>query len=354
MRKIFLVMVIVLLGTASLLAVDISVSGFLDADIVTDFKGNYFAGNEFDLTLGIKFTSNVSVFFYATAYSGRVPAAGPEAGSRFPDLAFDGVALEVTDALSKGDKVTVNDLAFQFGKLDGYYFYKRLSIITPETFARGIAYSMSVGGGTLSTYLGVDKGTMGAIVAASFELGSISLIASYYEQGVSSISTARTAPFLPVGMVVKGLPLSGKLTIGGVLPVDGGSLEIKNSSFNIVYDFNTSLGGSLSLAGMLMYSDDSTGLNSTVFGSQCLAGINFENILIYLEPGISLSKKVAFGLPVEYHKMNDTVGTEQIWIVPTLYFYPASGVEVWVWGQVVLQDKAEPLYFSGIESIVKF
>ncbi len=81
----------------------------------------------------------------------------------------------------------------------------------------------------------------------------------------------------------------------------------------------------------------------------------FEQILAYVEPGYKLSKYLAVGLPLEWHKW-DGVSDKQIWIVPTLYIYPVDGVEIWLWGQAVLHSTsgAAPDFYAGLESIIKF
>jgi len=346
MKKIIIVL-IVLLSVLPLTATKVSVSGLLDADVTTDFKGGYTAGHELDLTLSVDLLNGVSVDLFTTAINGRVPAAGAamDGATRWGNMVFDGVTLKLKDKLGKGSTVSLIDLVFQYGGMDAYYFYKRLSIITPETFLRGASFSKTSTNMSYSVLAGADS-EKGAIISGSIKFGGISLLASFYEKKLNN------APILSVGVVVENLPLSGKLIIGGIVPVIDGSMETANSALNLAYSFSLGLGPQWSLAGMVMYTDDAYGVDNAVFG------VNYENLLIYMEPGIKFSKYVAVGLPVELHKWIATAAStkegEELWIVPTLYFYPTDGVEIWVWGQVVLAEGAEPGYFGGLETIVKF
>jgi hypothetical protein len=75
-----------------------------------------------------------------------------------------------------------------------------------------------------------------------------------------------------------------------------------------------------------------------------------DDLLIYIEPGISLNDVFAAGLPLEFHQLD----TEQFWAVPTLYLYPASGAEIWLWAGGVFPDKGDASFSAGSEVIVNF
>lgn len=354
-KKKTLILLALLLALSPLAAeIKIGFTGYLDADVVTDFKGNHTAAHEFDLSMGLDFGSGVKVTLSATSYSGRVPAVGQDAADRWTDILFDGLNVALKDKLGAGTTIELIDVGFQYGKMDAYYFYKRLSLITPEAYLRGAAFSKESGKNAFRVLAGLDGGDK-AILSGSAKLSGLSVMATYmetaYDPGTGGIG------LLSFGATCEGLPAGIKLIAGFLTPVVAGTPEFGDAALNLAASFSVSLGGNFSLAGFFLFTKDDYGINGNILNVvPGTGGVGaFEQILAYVEPGYKISKHLAVGLPLEWHKW-DGVSDKQIWIVPTLYIYPVDGVEIWLWGQAVLHSTsgADPDFYAGIESIIKF
>jgi hypothetical protein len=103
------------------------------------------------------------------------------------------------------------------------------------------------------------------------------------------------------------------------------------------------------------------------FPGQTLTGREFDDIFVYIGPGYSLNKTYGLGLPIEFHDASAAnaflQGYDQsVWAVPTLYIYPGSGVQWWIWAQIVKPTTSPsgsttsigPRYFAGSEIVFKF
>ena len=335
--------------------IKVGFTGMLDADISTDFKGAYNTSQEFDLGMNLDFGSGVSVGFFATAVQGRVPAAGTDATNRWPAFAFDGITVTLKDKLGKGTTVEIMDLVIQYGMMDSYYFYKRLSLITPETFLRGASFAKDIGSMIYKIVLGADASEK-VIASGALKISKLNVMATYYEQSFTH-ATDGLIGLLSLGAVVDGLPAGIKLTAGFLAPVVDGTPEFGDAAINLSASFSIPLTKKASLAGYVLFTRDDYGINENVLNLN-KSGVSmgaFEQFLAYVEPGIKLSEYFAVGLPLEYHKW-DGLDDKQIWVVPTLYFYPVSGVEIWLWGQAVIHSTSgmDPDYYAGLETIVKF
>ena len=148
-------------------APEVSFSGYLDADVWGDLTGNYYANSELDLGMGMKFSDKVASHFYATVWSangehpGSVPAGLAPPDERWLSVLFDGFDITFETGLGT---FAVGDLVYQYGKFN-YYFYKRLSMITGESFSRGLQYSFNSGIFTQQILLGIaDKNSSTADV----------------------------------------------------------------------------------------------------------------------------------------------------------------------------------------------
>jgi hypothetical protein len=103
------------------------------------------------------------------------------------------------------------------------------------------------------------------------------------------------------------------------------------------------------------------------FPGQTLTGREFDDLFVYIEPGYSLSGTYSLGLPLEFHDASEANAALQgydqsVWVVPTLYIYPGSSVQWWIWAQMVKPttvptgstSSMDPQYFAGSEIIFKF
>jgi hypothetical protein len=84
----------------------------------------------------------------------------------------------------------------------------------------------------------------------------------------------------------------------------------------------------------------------------------FDEGFFYIEPGYTFNDYIGVGLPIEFHARElDVEKDEEVWLVPTLYVYPAKNVQWWIWGQMVnyLADAdVDPAFYAGSEIIVTF
>jgi len=225
-------------------------------------------------------------------------------------------------------------------------YYKRLSIITPETFLRGAAFAMSSEKIEYKVMAGVD-GDKDAVISGNIKFSGLDIMASYKQRAFTLDNTNRGA--LALGATFEGLPAGIKLTAGFISPVIEGTPEFGDAALNLSVSFSLSPGGNLSLAGYLLYTMDDEGINENYLG------VALEEFLAYVEPGVKLSDYLSFGLPIEFHKFHASDVKEQIWIVPTLYIYPVKGVEIWLWAQAILYtESGDPDFYGGLETIVRF
>ncbi len=339
---------------------DMSFSGYLDADVWTDLAGNYFTNSEFDLGLSLKFSEEVSANLYATINQlnsasgvGRIPAGGGSPSERWITANFDGFDISYASPIGT---FSVGDLVYQFGGFN-YYFYKRLSMITPENFTRGVKYSNTFGPVTQTLLAGVadiDNNSGDVLGTTEFSLGGQSVKAIYGVRG--SAITSFDDGFNLVG----GVEYEG--TLGEMLSVkaDVGYLglpgETRTNIFTFLVEPSLSF-GKASVAGTFYAMLDADSVNDALSALGLpLYGIGDE-MFAYVEPGYSFSDVIAAGLPIEYHAgLLDDENDNQFWVVPTMYVYPTDGVEWWLWGQVVVPtaENSDLLYGLGSEIIVKF
>lgn len=345
----------------------VSFSGYLDSDVWTDFAGSFFSNDELDFGMNVKFSDKVSVGVCATVVSGSVPA-GPglpggstQAGlyiigsdtleitddySRWVAIAFDGITLSYESAIGT---FSVGDLVYQYGAFN-YYLYKRLSMITSESFTRGLQYDF--GGDVVSQTVLIGSADMDAVGdiggATNVAIGDDHGIGVYYGLRGSVVESFEDAT-----TVYAGLEYTGAFGDAFELKLDIGYQNLagpdRANTVSLLLEPSLSLGKfSLALSYYQFIDPDETG--SSFVG---------EDMFVYLEPGISIADPFAVGLPLELHAMGpvDALADDgQFWAVPTAYIYPVDGVEWWVWGQVIvpLADAGDVGFGLGSEVIVEF
>ncbi len=303
-------------------AADISFSGMLDADVAADYDSEsgellWQSNHELDLTVGLKLTDKVTVELYATSTHGTVPYGGGAVGDRWGVFAFDGLTLMWEKSFGT---ISVGDLVYN-SKSFGYYTYKRTSPTIAETFIRGIGIDASGLTAYVGSLDGVDadeKSTLaGAYLAYAIEKGSISAKPfAAFTVGSGDV---------PVQAGVEYGYSAGDLSIGGEFGLTKDA-EM-DPSYLLLLEPTIEM-GDISVAATMYYSITSD--------KKASATVIEEEYFVYVEPGTSISDELAVGLPVEYHGGVKDADSESIWVVPTVYLYPAKDLEWWIWGGAVI------------------
>lgn len=340
---------------ASFAAPEVKFSGYLDADAWLDFKGNFYTNNELDLGMSVDFTEKVSAHVYATVRAGLIPAGLGLPKDRWADFVFDGFDITYK---SKVGTFSVGDLVYQYGKFN-YYFYKRLSMITNESFTRGIKYENGNDVITQGLSVGiadVSDDVSGDIVGStSLTFGENQSLGLHYGiRGNARLSFKTGTDFFA------GAEYNGSFGENVSIKADVGYLNVKGAERKNVFSFllepSLSFGSfSTAFTGFFMLDPDS----ANDLSAPLLTGIADE-MFFYVEPGYSFNDYLGIGLPLEIHagKLKDK-DDNNFWAVPTFYVYPTEGVQWWIWGQMVVPmvrgiTKDNLSYALGSEIIVTF
>jgi hypothetical protein len=353
----------------------VSFSGYVDADFVTTFAGggvsdpSHLTGLEIDLTTTVTFSPRLNAVIYTTMNDGIVPAQG--AGKTWDDVNFDGATLNWL--YSPKTTLYAGDLIYGTGYFN-YYGHKRSAVVVGEHAVRGAGFTH--GGLTMSTGV-ADMGaadstgprpstTWSTFIKYDLALGAAG--------GILTPSLKYTAGVPGATPVVGGLSYDGKF---GALALSADvAANYYNSSFDpgyLVLVEPAFSSGKFSLAGSVFYNkkggqsggavmapnNPSTTLPADAGENDSLGTKPFDDFFVYIEPGFSFSDTYAFGLPLEYHQPDldvDGEPSEGIWVVPTFYVYPGSGVQWWLWAGVVIPTASglDPAYSAGSEIIFKF
>jgi hypothetical protein len=84
-----------------------------------------------------------------------------------------------------------------------------------------------------------------------------------------------------------------------------------------------------------------------------------DDFVLHAEPGMAFNKTFSAGLSVEYRNPSfDDPRDEAVWVIPTLYVYPAPRAQWWLWAGVarpLVDGAAGTVQFSlGSEVIFTF
>ncbi|NLG17374.1 MAG: hypothetical protein GX556_08620 [Fibrobacter sp.] len=339
---------------------EVSFSGYLDADVWADLRGSYFTNSELDLGMSLKLNEFVSAHVYATmlsAYSlsgqGQVPAGTGLPSERWVTVNFDGFDITFD---SRFGTFSAGDLVFQYGKFN-YYFYKRLSMITPESFTRGVRYGtssdrfsqeISAGIADVGDHSADLNGTTGLKFNENNSLGLF-----YGFRGSASENFTNGTDFFAGA---KYLGNAGALSIKADIGYNNLSGDVRKNVLTFLLEPSIALNKfTAAFTGYVMYDPDSANdiSESPLFKLS-------DELLFYVEPGYSFNDLFAAGLPLEYHGADlEDRDDNSFWIVPTFYIYPAEKVQWWLWGQVVIPQAEEIgsedlMYGIGSEIIVEF
>jgi hypothetical protein len=343
-------------------APEVSFTGVFDGDVWADMKGGYYTNSEIDLGMTVKFSDNVSGHLYTTAWSayapngGGIPARLGMPNERWVGVAFDGLDITYT---SKFGTFTVGDQVFQYGKFN-YYYNKRLSMITPESFTRGLKYSLSMGPVTQDVTVGVTDldGESGDIQGVTnIALGEkMGLTLMYGARGSTTVGFENGADFF-AGLEFKGSfgsALSLKADVGylNMKSIVDGADTIRPNVINLLVEPTLTFGKfTTAITGFLSIDEDNSDTTKAYNNVYNL----YDSWFLYAEPGYTFTDNFAFGLPVEYHGVAKETGKDnEVWLVPTFYVYPAANVQWWIWGQVVFYADRDIKNAYGLGSEVIF
>jgi hypothetical protein len=289
------------------------------ADVWVDLRGSYFTNSELDLGLSLQFNPKISAHVYTTVNSvyslsgqGQIPAGAGLPSERWIEVHFDG--FDITWE-SKIGTLKVGDLVYQYGKFN-YYFYKRLSMITKESFTRGLSYG--IGNEKIRQEITAGVADVGDNVADLHGLTGVNLnenhsLELYYGMRGSSLEEISSgtdffagAHYLgSIGDYLSVKADVGYTSIGGTDRGNVISLLLEPSlTFNRF---------SLDFTGYALFDPDSV----NKLADDPLFGIADE-LMFYVEPGYSFNDKFAVGLPLEFHGADlENKDDNAFWAVPT-------------------------------------
>jgi hypothetical protein len=350
----------------------IAFSGYVDADFVTTFSPGgvsdpvHTTGLEIDLTTTLTFSPKLNAVIYTTMNDGIVPAQG--AGRTWDDVNFDGVAFNWQH--SPRTTVMVGDLIYGTGYFN-YYGNKRSAVVVGEHAVRGAGFTYA--GFTLTT----GAANLGAVDTAGTPLrteawGTFAKYDFAFGKGLVLTPSAKVVLGVDGATPVNaGLSFDGKfggLTLSADLAVDYYSADYDPGFAFLLEPLYAS--GDFSLASTIFYNkkgrsaaDSLSPSTPTTTSAQdagegsLLAPKAFDDLLVYLEPGFTLSETYAVGLPLEYHDPDlDLSKNEFLFVAPTFYVYPGASVQWWLWAGVTVPTAggADPSYSAGSEIIFKF
>jgi hypothetical protein len=331
----------------------IGFSGYVDGDFSTAFGSDlsnpaHTTGLEADLTTTVTFSPRLSAFLYTTLNDGAVPSQG--AGNTWDDLNFDGVAVHWR--YTRATTVMMGDLTSGSGYFS-YYRNKRTAAIVGEERVRGAGFR----NGGLQVHTGVSQDSTGNTENWSTYVE--------WKRPINSVMT-----WMPSVRYTAGMDGAWPFELGVTFE---GRFEQQlrvNAHFGMNYWNNDRDAGTVVLIEP-SYTYDRYSLSATLFYNdkgevpapnsvrQTVTGAFLDDLLIYVEPGYTLGQTFAVGLPLEFHNVRLTTGRdESVWVVPTLYVYPAKGAEWTVWAKVIKPvlsgSDGYPDYGAGSEIIFRF
>jgi hypothetical protein len=318
-------------------------TGYVDADFASDFGSDFSdpthaTGLEADLTTTLTFTPRLSAFIYTTLNDGAVPSQG--AGNTWDDLNFDGVAFHwrTTNATT----LMVGDLTSGTGYFS-YYRNKRTAAAVSEQQVRGAGFR----NGGLEVQTGVAQDTAGAARLWSTYAAWRSPVNRLMTWTPSARYTAGVANAYPFELA---LTFEGRFDEAFRINThfgmnywnndyDAGTVVLVEPTY--VYDRYT-------LSASFFYNDkgDVPAPNSV---RQTVTGAFLDDLYFYVEPAYAIDNTFSVGVPLEFHNASLTAGRdESVWIVPTLYVFPAPGAQWSVW------TKATKPLLNGTAGAVDF
>jgi hypothetical protein len=305
----------------------------------------------------LKFSDKVAAHVYATAwtvygpagYDGTIPAGLSLANDRWVSLMYDG--FDITFETGAGT-FSVGDLVYQFGKFN-YYLHKRKSMITPESFSRGLRFSFGSEIVSQQFLLGISD-----LNSSTADIQSVTSINFNDAHSLGIYLGLQNDAKLPSDMTNSfygGLEYLGSVGEALSLKFDFGVNNLPGSErtnvFSLLFEPTLSLGNYTTALTIFALFDDDSLVNS----ASTLFNLGDE-FFVYVEPGYSFTDQFAFGLPLEIHGFDmSNEDDNEFWAVPTFYVYPFESVEWWIWFQIAKPlSNVDPYFGAGSEIIVNF
>ena len=342
-------------------APEVSFSGYLDADVWGDLNGNYFANSELDLGMTMKFTEKVSTHLYVTMLSayapsglGSIPAGVGQPSERWVSVNFDGFDLTYESQIGT---FSIGDLVYQYGQFN-YYFYKRLSMITPESFTRGIKYGISNDWLNQEILIGVtdlDGNSADVQGLTGINFGKEQSLSLYYGLRGSSLERFSEGTNFFAGAEFLG-SFNENVTVKADIGYSNLAGVERKNVVSLLLEPTLTIGKfSTAFTGYALFDPDSANELQTapLFNLP-------DELLFYIEPAYSFNEVFAAGLPLEFHGADmENKNDNAFWVVPTIYIFPAENVQWWLWGQLAIPlvdgvTSKEFSYGIGSEIIVEF
>jgi hypothetical protein len=293
----------------------------LDADFVSDYgtfdRLSHATGLEADITTSLAFSPTLNAQVRTTMRDGTVPQGG--VGETWTPLKFDGAQInwQATPATT----VMAGDLVAGSGYFR-YYRYKRSAAVVSEHSLRGAGFHQ----GEILMHAGVATDTAG-------EPGDFSVFLKWTRRMNENMQWSPSIRY------TMGVPNAGPFELG--ISFEG--------RFENTIEFNAHVGmnywnadtdpGSFMLfeprytyepyffSGMFFYSDKGE-VPSPNAPRQPYTWNALDDMIIQAEPGIALDRTFSTSVSLELrNKRIDRSKDMSVWILPTLYVYPAPGAE---------------------------
>jgi len=303
----------------------LSFTGLVDADFASNY-GTFDAvehrtGLEADLTTRLEFSPILNAEVRTTMRDGNAPKHG--LGNTWAPLRYDGAQVN----WKPGEK-----FLFMAGDLVGgkgyfqYQRYRRIAAVVGEHSIRGAGLKH----GNILVHTGVATDSNGMA-------NDWSVYAEWSRKITPSISWS------PSFRYTGGIPKATPFELGVSFQGDFDGMLLLNAQVGMNYWSTSTDAGSLILiepryiyepyfvAITLMHSDkgEVPAPNAPRFTE---TWNNVEDVLIAVEPGLSLDKTYAASLGVEYRNPNlNNLRDESLWLIPTLHISPAPRADWRVW-----------------------
>lgn len=345
-------------------AAEVTFSGSVDAGtlITLDTLADapfYDHNLEANLTADIKLSDAVSAQLYGAALAGAVPTGVPADNGRWPGFAFDGATI--TWKVGEDMTLVFGDVVIGKGSI-GYYALKRYTSGARTQAVQGV--SLSSGGFT--GYVGnpdirQDVTAFGASYMATLSEGMTLEPFADVTTGIS-----KELPWTAGAQFKGGFGPLALAATGSVFGADGG--DGKHAiAFASVVEPNLTF-GAFTWANTLVYAPkaEANGKGEyPVYSFPIRHGRSYDaieqDLIVYTEPGYTISDVVATGLAFEY--LEDDLSeekTETMLITPNLYLYPAEGASITLYAGAAVptsetDGEADPTtFYAGMETIFKF
>lgn len=343
-------------------------SGSVDADFALGLGSSWSdVGHSLDagITFGASFLDGkvTAEFCLALSSGGDLPAGGDAANADkwTATAAFDGATITVNDVFDGLVDFTIFDLSTSAGGTS-YYWLKNTDLVRPSMDSRGIQAAIhATEDVTISASFGFGESGADSTYVGTLDLavGDMANVAVGFQKTDDATTSFDFISF--GGDVTLGDFL--KITVGAAIPgtgtnglsADDMALSLGGLTIHGGLEGGIDLSDSISLAYAVLGGLD-TATRTTITGDRFT-----ETLLVYVEPGFTLSDYVSLGVPVEFHMTGAVLGggtsANHIWVVPTLYFYPTGNsddLEIWVWGQADIDVAGSVGLYGGAEVIYSF